>query len=104
MINRRVYQLISAILFAFSLSILMGQFSPVKAQANESQEFFDEGEQEFEQEAEKLEEQQEPNSQPQLTIDEDPSEVEEVPTRDRELRLNDNMPEQPTNEEIKIKF
>ena len=104
MINRKVYQLISAILFAFSLSILMGQFSPVKAQANESQEFFEVGEQEFEQEAEKLEEQQEPNSQPQLTIDEDPSEVEEVPTRDQELRLNDNMPEQPTNEEIKIKF
>ncbi len=104
MINRRVYQLISAILFAFSLSILMGQFSPVKAQANESQEFFEEGERKFEREAETLEEQQEPNSQPPLTIDEDPSEVEEVPTPDRELRLNDNMPEQPTNEEIKIKF
>ena len=82
----------------------MGQFSPIRAQETESQEFFEEGEGEFEQEAEKLEEQQEPNSQPQLTIDEDPSQVEEVPTPDRELRLNDNMPEQPTNEEIKIKF
>ena len=104
MINRRVYQLISAILFAFSLSILMGQFSPVKAQANESQEFFEEGERKFEREAETLEEQQEPNSQPPLTIDEDLNVVEEVPTPDRELRINDNMPEQPTNEEIKIKF
>ena len=82
----------------------MGQFSPIRAQANESQEFFEEGERKFEREAETLEEQQEPNSQPPLTIDEDLNVVEEVPTPDRELRINDNMPEQPANEEIKIKF
>ena len=115
MTNRRVYQLISAILLGFSISILLGQFSPVRAQLNQSDQFFQEGEQEFNQEAENLEKQQEPNSQPLLTIDEEPpltineeneesNVVEDVPSPDRELRINDNMPEQPANEEIKIKF
>ena len=94
---------------------MVGEFSPVRAQANESEQFFEEGDQEFEREAEILEKQQEPNSQPQLTIDEEPpltineeneepNVVEDVPSPDRELRINDNMPEQPANEEIKIKF
>ncbi|MGB5635284.1 MAG: hypothetical protein WBM44_26545 [Waterburya sp.] len=72
----KVYQLISAILLAFSISILMEQLFPVRAQENESQEFFDEGNREFEQEAETLEEPQNSNSKPLLTIDEEPPEAE----------------------------
>ena len=72
MINRRAYQLISALLLTFSISILVGQSAPVRAQVNESEEFFDQGEREFEQEAETLEKPQNSNSQPLLTIDEEP--------------------------------
>lgn len=79
LINRRAYQLLGLILLASSISIFVGQFSPVRAQ-NEADEFFDYGEEEFNQEAETLEEpKQNPDSKPLLTIDEEPPGAEGSP-------------------------
>lgn len=78
MMERRAYQSLGAILLTFSLSILVGQFSYLRAQ-NASEDFFDQGEQEFDQEAETLEEPQNSNSQPPLTIDEEPPAATENP-------------------------
>ena len=103
-VRRRPYKLINAIVFTFAISILMGQLSPVRSQANESEQFFDEGREEFEREAETLENPQNSIPQPQLTIDENPSIVEENPAPNEDLGLDGNLPDQPTNEEIRIKF
>jgi hypothetical protein len=72
MINRKAYQSLGAILLTFSISILMGQLSPLRAQETESEEFFNQGEQEFEREAEILEEPKKPDAKPPLTVDEEP--------------------------------
>lgn len=75
MINRRTYQSLGAILLTFSISILAGQFSCLRAET-ESEEFFDQGQQEFEREAEILEEPKKPDAKPLLTVDEEPPEEE----------------------------
>ena len=136
MINRRTYQLSSGLLLTFLISILVGQFSQVRAQ-NASDDFFEQGEREFEQDAEQLEKPQDANSQPLLTIDEEPPteaetesmeeqrgqqeqkleqqlnigeqnpgepKIEDVSSPDRELRPDDNEPNQPAKQEVEIKF
>ena len=102
-IDRRVNQLINSILLTFAISIPVGEFAPVNAQANQSEQFFERGQQEFEREAETL---QDPPSEPKLTIDEDRDslELESVPTPDEELGLDDNEPYESNDEQIKIKF
>jgi len=73
--NRRTYQWMGAILFAFLIPILTGQFAQVMAQ-NAADDFFDQGEQELDQDAETLEQPQNPDSKPLLTIEEEPSPTE----------------------------
>ena len=85
----RAFQLISTILVTFSISILMGQWSSIKAQSNQSRRFFDTGRQEFEREAENLQQHKQPDSKPLLTIDEEPSVVEEVPASNERLGPDD---------------
>ena len=104
MINKKAYQLSSAILSTFAVAILMGEFSPVKAQANQSDEFFEEGREEFERQAETLGDPENSFSQPQLTIEEDPSIGEESPSPNEELGLDENLPDQPDNEQIKLRL
>ena len=104
MINKKAYQLSVAILSTFAISILLGEFSPVKAQANQSDQFFEEGREEFERQAETLGDPENSLPQPQLTIEEDPSIGEESPSPNEELGLDDNLPDQPENEQIKIRF
>lgn len=114
--NRRTYQLMGAILFAFLIPILTGQFAQVMAQ-NAADDFFDQGEQELNQDAETLEQRQNPNLKPLLTIEEEPSpientneeqtepgkpQVEDVPAPD--AGGGDNLPEQPSEGEIEFKF
>lgn len=104
-ISRRVYPLSGVIFLSFSISILGGEFSPVRAQANQSDQFFDRGREEFEREAETLGKPQNYLTEPQLTIEEDPSRrVEESPSPNEELELDQNLPDQPNNEQIKIRF
>ena len=108
--NRRAYQLISSILLIFSISILVGQFSPVRAQnENESEDFFDQGEEEFDQEAETLEEPQKPDSKPLLTIDEEPPATEEGSSEESEVESlqpteaeTENMELQRSQQEQKL--
>ena len=73
MMKRSTNPWIVAIAFALFISTLSGHYFQARAQINESQEFFDEGEQEFEQEAETLEEPQSSESTPLLTVDEEPA-------------------------------
>lgn len=98
MINRRAYQLISVILLTFSISILVGQFSYLRAQETESEEFFDQGQQEFEREAETLEEPKKPDAQPLLTVDEEPP-GEEVNSLE-ESEAENQQPTEATTESM----
>ena len=119
MIKIRIYQLISAILFAFSISIMGGEFSPVKAQANDSEQFFNEGREEFEQESDRLLQPDKSGSELRLPAtnetpstleerEEETSTVEEIteesPAPNEGLGLDENLPDQPDNEQIKIRF
>ena len=104
-ISRKLYQLSGAIFLFFSISILGGEFSPVRAQANQSEQFFDRGREEFERQAETLGETENSLPEPQLTIEDDSStRIEESPSPNEELELDQNLPDQPDNEQIKIKF
>lgn len=68
--NRRTYQWMGAILFAFLISTLTGQFSQVMAQ-NAADDFFDQGEQKLDQDAETLQQPQTPETKPLMTIEEE---------------------------------
>ena len=63
-----------AVLCALAISAVAGQIDLARAQFNESQEFFDDGDREFEQQAETLEEPQSSEGTPLLTVEEEPAE------------------------------
>ncbi|MGB5595395.1 MAG: hypothetical protein WBM32_11200 [Crocosphaera sp.] len=126
--NRIFYSLIPKTLLILSVFALTGQSTKIMAQ-NDSQEFFEQGEQQMEQDTQMLEQQQE---QPTLEqrerqleqelninaeneknsveegingqIDRVSPSVENIPGADETLGLDDNLPYQPDDEEVQIKF
>ena len=111
--SRRVYLLISTILLAFSFSILVGEFSLVRAQASELGSFEESEEQNLQptetdiESVEQWREQQEQKLEQELNIGEqDPGQpkVEFAPDPDEDLELDDNQPFQPEAQEAEVKF
>lgn len=73
--NKRAYQWMGGILFAFLISTVAGQLTQIMAQ-NAADDFFDQGDRELDQDAETLEQPQTPKTKPLLTIEEEPSPTE----------------------------
>lgn len=120
--KKLAHYLIAAIALQFSVVTLFAQSYPSLAQirGSDSQEFFDQGNQEMEQDIQQLEQQQQQEIEQKqeeqtleqkeqqlddtLNIEQKNTQIEDTPGPGEAQGLDDNVPEQPTDEEVQIKF